>query len=754
MAQATLSPTYNEANEPKKDEDEELYKEFTSEQDMKDEDKFALVTKLDRMFRYALDHTTWVKGRERMVKCFKYREGEQWTPEEIKALEARHQPDTVNNQIAVVVNKLVGDVVNQRVRIGYRGRNAKLDEQEAKLLSDIFLHIRQSNDLEFEERDMADDGFTCGMGVLDVDVEFDDLAQPHIKVRHEDPLTTLPDPDSRTYDWNEDAKFVITAKWWKVEDAAEMYPQAELALKGALSAAVATGDDVGGSGQLGTVDAFKGEKYVDKDNERIRVIRVQYKKKEREQLAIFGDGTSQKFTEKKEITAKLKAAKEAGMKVRIIDRLTSRICVGVYASGILLEHKETDHAFFSLVPYFAYRRKTGEPYSLISLALSMQDAINKRESKALALLTMNQVIAEKSAVDNRDDVQTEVAKPDGYIEVRDGALTNQKFQIEKNLELAQSQFAMHQHAQEDLFKIMGIDPKMGQSTGEIRSGTGLQRKYSEGAKPVATLFDNIRRTRKILARVLLDRVQKYYTPYTTFLITEDKESSREVGITADQMESIRQGSYDVVVDELEDSETAQQEQAQALMQILPQIIPLGPYWVQVLLKLSNLREKDQYINDLKQLSGPPPIAPKVNLQANLDALEPVERAGVWALMGRDDIAQAVQQANPPSVNQIQARTELAKAEIAQQPDGGDQAKQEGEHQKIALEMHAKQQEHGLKLQEMQAKHQTEMASLQMKQQAAEGKHELDVRKHQMALQKMVVGAATKQETGKSNAQES
>lgn len=747
MASSTLSPTY-ESDEPlKKDEDDE-YAEFTSEKDLSDDEQQKLVTKLDKLFSYSLNHPTWKVGRDRMIKCFKYREGEQWTPDEIKELQDRHQPDTVNNQIAVVVNKLVGDVVNQRVRIGYRGRVTKVDQEEADLLSDIFLHIRQSNDLEFEERDMADDGFTAGMGALNVDVTFDDLAQPEIKVRHEDPLIVFPDPDGRTYDWNEDGKFICRANWWKTDDVVEAYPQAEENLKRVMGAAQSAGDN-SGAGQLGAVDAFKGDQYVDKNNDRVRVIEVQYKRKEREQLAIFGDGTSQKFTEKKEILPKLKSAKAAGMQYRIIDRLSYRICVGVYAGGILLEHKETDHKYFSLVPYFAYRRKSGEPYSLITLALSMQDAINKRESKALALLTMNQVIAEKSSVDSKEDVQAEVAKPDGYIEVRDGALTNEKFKIEKNLELAQSQFAMHQRAQEDLFKIMGIDPKMGQQTGEIRSGTGLERKYTEGSKPVATLFDNIRRTRKILARVLLDRVQKYYTPNKTFLITDNKNAPREVGITAELWERVKVGSYDVIVDELEDTETASQQQANQLMQILPQIIPLGPYWVKKILQLTTIRDKENLIKELDALNGPPPVAPKVSLQANLDALEPAERAGVWDLMGRKDIAQMVMQLNPMPTNKLEAQTELQKAQISKAPDGGDAVKAQGEQQKIGLEMQAKQQEHQLKLREMQAKHGTEMSALQMKQQSAEAKHGLDVQKHQMALQKMVVGAATKQEPGAS-----
>jgi hypothetical protein len=732
MSSSTLSPTYS-SDEPRKEaEQEEDYKEFTSEQDLSPEEQQKLVDKLDKMFSYALNHTAWINGRNKMVQCFKYREGEQWTSEELDELKERHQPDTVNNQIAVVVNKLVGDVVNQRVRVGYRGRNQKLDEAEANLLSDIFLFIRQSNDLEFEERDMADDGFTCGMGVLDVDVTFDDMAMPFIKIRHEDPLVVFPDPDSRTYDWNEDAKFIARANWQKLDDVIEQYPQAELGLKGVMGSAMSLGDD-SGSGQLATVDAFKGEKYVDKDNERVRVIQVQYKKYVREQLLILGTGESKKFTEKKEILPILKSAKEAGIEYRIIDRLTHNICVGLYAGGILLEHKETESKFFSLVPYFAYRRKTGEPYSLITLALSMQDAINKRESKALHLLTMNQVVAEKSAVDDKDAVQAEVAKADGYIEVRDGALSGEKFRIEKNLELASTQFQMHERATADLYKIVGVDPRMGQQTGEIRSGTGLQRKYAEGSKPVATLFDNIRRTRKIMARVILDRVQEYYTPNTTLLITDGpEEAGRQVGISADMLQKIKTTQYNVIADELEDTETSQQEQADKLMQILPQVIPLGPYWVQKILQLTTIRQKDEMIQELKAQSGPPPVQPKVNLQANLDALQPIERAGVWDLMGRKEIAQQVLAANPMPSNEMKMTSEISREKLKHQKDPQEAV---AEQQKVQLEMQQLQAEHDIKMRELEAKLQ------------------VDTEKHRMGMEKMAMQAAMPQKpkAGKSNA---
>ena len=724
MAQAVNSPTYEEDGQPKGHEEDEDYKEFTSESDLSEEEKSKLVDKLDKMFSYAADNPSWIRGRNAMIKCFQYREGEQWTEDEKKELEDRHQPDTVNNQISVVVNRLVGDLVNQKFRVGFVGRNQEPDEGLGNVLSDLLMHVRQSNDLEFEERDMAEDGFTGGMGVLDVSVTFDDMDQPEIKVRNEDPLIVFPDPDSRRYDWNEDARFVARAKWWSLDEACETYPQAESYLKSA--GGLSPHGDNSNSAQISNVDHFKGERYVDEDNQRIRLIEVQYKKLEREQVMLLSDGTSHAMPEEAKVKEIIKLAKAQGLTVKMLNRLKTTICVGVYAAGVLLEHKETDHKFFSLVPYFAYRRKTGEPYSLITLALSMQDAINKRESKALHLLNTNQAIYEKSAIDDPAKLAEEKAKPDGNIEVRDGALANNRFQFKENLELAASQFNMHQRAQADLYAIVGMDQRMGQQTGEIRSGTGLQKKYAEASKPVATLFDNIRRTRKIFARVVLDYIQKYYTGEKIILITDDQNAAQTVGINADQMARIKSGLYDVVVTEFEDDPSTQDEHFRILMETLPQLLQFPTPYALELLKASRVRNKEGLMKVLSTPQGPPPVQPKLNLQANLDMLEPVERAGVWELAGKPEIAQAVMQSQPSTVQQMKSTTEIAK----EQMKSGSQ----GEQQKIQLEMsqaqmetQLKMQEHQLKMEAMQTKHQLDMQKMQMQLVMAQAKPQGDIK---------------------------
>jgi hypothetical protein len=626
----------------------------TEEQSKSNED---IVVKLNKYFLYALDHPTWVAGRKNMLKTFEYKEGKQWSADELSTLNDRGQPDTVNNQIAVTVNKLVGDFVDQKFRIGFRGRNSMVDDTVANTLSDIFLYVRQSNDLEYEEKDMAEDGFTCGMGVLEVFVTFDDMFQPEIKVRSEDALVVFPDPDSKRYDWNQDAKFVCRAKWFDLDEAKELYPKA----KGQLEGLVTEASAFAASGQLADVEGFKAENYVDQNRRRVRIIEVEYKKYKREVITLFANGSSLR---KEQVTKEMLAQADAeNTAYEDIERVRPIICRGVFAADILLDHKETKRKFFSLIPYWVYRKKSGEPYSLITLALSMQDAINKRESKALHLLNTNQIIGETNSIGDKETVASELAKPDGVVELPNGALQNKSVLFRNNIELSQAQFAMHEKAQLDFYRITSVDPRTYTSTGELRSGAGVKAKFQEAAKPLVPIFDNLKRTRKIASHVILDYIQNYWTGEKTFLVTDDAKKAREVTIDAPLMQKLKTSQYDVVVDDFVDTATLQQEQAALLMQYLPQILQFGPYWAKKIIMLSDLRDKEQFVQEMEQQGKPPPVQPKIAISATLDALPPEERAFFYETMGNPQLAEEVRNNDRPASGTVKAAVDISKEKI-------------------------------------------------------------------------------------------
>jgi hypothetical protein len=621
-----------------------------------------VLDKCQKWWEYAVSHPSWIEAKQLHLKCFQYREGEQYTAKEKATLEERGQPDTVNNKVAVTINKLMGDFVERKYRIGWRGRNEAADAPLAKLLTDIFRYIRTSNALQFEETDLADDGFTCGFGVMEVFVEFDDLNQPEIKVRSEDSLCVFPDPDWRRYDWNQDARFVARARWFDQDELAERYPKHKDKIKEYKGAPSGSG-----GGQDSAVDQARGKWYFDENKKQLRVVDMEYKESVHEEIVLIDDPEGVlPFQTKKgdpDYDQIMAAVKLRELSTEVINRVKKKLHRCVFIDGCLLEHKVLRQKYYSLVPYVMYRRKNGAPYSLIALGLSMQDAINKREAKAIHLLNTNQIMYETSAVADPDKLADEMHKPDGLMEFRDGALTQQKVVPRSNIEMAQSQFSMHQAAQSDFDAIVGVHPGAPTTTGELRGSAALDRKFTELGKPVARIFENLTRTRTILGNVLLDFVQLYVSPSKVMLITDDKNQEQLMQLSRESVQKLKTAQYDVVIDDFIDSPTKQQEQWQNFMQVLPQIMPYGPYWIKKLLALSDFPDKNEIIQELGAQNGPPPIEPKLSVQANINELMPEERAFFYKRMGDPELAQLVMQKAPQTTTELKSTVDLAKTKM-------------------------------------------------------------------------------------------
>ena len=634
-----------------------------------------ILEKLDKFFSNAIDHPTWKSWRENAVKCFKYKEGDQWTTAEKAELKKRNQPDTVNNQVKVTVDRMVGQFVKQRTRIGYRGRNSPQDEPTAKALSDIYLFIKQNTSLEFEERDMAEDGFTCGFGVLETYMSYDDLFQPEIKIRHEDPFNILPDPNTKRYNWNEDATYICRQKWVDLETAKELYPRHAMKMASLMVEVQ--------SGVLGEVDDFKNDLYFDFDLKRIRIVEIWYKTKEKRDIALFPNGRTEELNGKNRKF--ISGLGKEDTDYRRIDKLESKMRVGVFTGHVLLEHKEVDRENYPFVPYFVHRKKSGEPYSLVFTALTLQDAINKRESKALHILNTNQAIYEKGSVIDKNELAEEMARPDGQIEVERNALSGAKFQIEKNVDLAVTQFSMHNEAKNDFRRVTGINPDALGERSEVRSGVGIARKQAMTDIIIAPVFDNFRRTRIILAKNVLELVQKYYTEPKIFTITDDLNATKVIPFNQEDSEgrliSAKTGIYDVIVEDMPDTTTIQQEQFQTLGAVLPQILPFGPFWTSMLIQLSDIRNKEEILKQIEEMSQPPPSEPTISISAQLNELTAMERAFFYSKMGADQLAQAVLAENKDPAHITKEKMNLIKEQLKVD---GDISKGDLELQKVLL----------------------------------------------------------------------
>lgn len=673
-----------------------------------------LIVSLHNMFTTALDHPTWTSFRTNAQKCFQYKESDQWTSSELAVLKERGQPPTVNNQVKVTLDRLTGQFVKQRTRIGFRGRNYPNDAPIAETLSESFRYISQNTNLEFEERDMFEDGCTGGFGCLEVHVKFNDLFEPEIMVRDEDCFNVFPDPFSRRYDWNEDAAYICRAKWVDIGEAEALYPSH----KHELSSFVGGEAD----GFLASIDNFKRDNYVDSKQQRVRLVEVWYKTRTRKSFLLLPNGESYRKDELK--ASQWKSLKESNPNSRIVDQVHNTMKVGIFTGWVLLDHKDSPHGhnLFPFVPYFTGRKKSGEPYSMIWAALTLQDAINKRESKALHLLSANQTIAEQGGVSDKNEWQTEAARPDGFLEVNRGYF--EKVRIEKNLELAMSQFSMHTDAIANFRRVTGINPDALGERSEVRSGVGIARKQQMTDTIIAPIFDNLRRTRVILAKVILEMIRNYWNEEKIFYITDDLNAAKQVTFSKDYVKAVKEGIYDVISEDMPDTTTLQQEQLQIVSQTLPQIIPFGPAYVQLFLEMSDIPKKEALLEKIKQMSMPPPSDAKFSVSLQWSELTPQEKAVFAAKkLGMPELAQVEMQAGIPPAH-------ISKIQAEQGNDGGQREKAQVDIFKTISDTQQAREGH------------------QMKTQFEREKHQMDMEKKRVDIAKTLITAQTSKNKGK------
>lgn len=573
--------------------------------------KTQLLDNLRRRFLSTLNHTAWSDWRKKAKLCYDYRDGNQWSSADLARLAERKQPPIVNNQIKMMVDYEIGIYLSQRTRTVYRGRNTPADDQSHQTLTALKLFIEQNSQYEFQERDMVEDGTITGFGCIDIRPGYNpETKQIEIQMESIDVFEMYPDPFSRKYDWNQDAQFLSRERWVELGDAILMWPEKKMQLNEVVSAH--------GDGSItGITDTDRDPwnrdtfQWIDSQRNRIRLIEQQWKEKEAVICIRMADGTVSEVTAvpKKQITEFMlqNPGTEVFQEVRDI------LHIAIFTDNILLEHKRDPFKgagmfgspMFTYIPYWVIRKKNGEPYSFVATILPLQDSINKRESKALHLLNTNQAIIEQGNIVDELELAEEMAKPDGIIKVKDIS----QLRIEKNTDLAVTQMNFHQQAVVAIRQVSGKNPDALGEKSPIRSGIGIQRKQQGTATMVSPQFDNLRRTKVIQAKLILDYISRYYTGAMVFRITDDPTMGEFAAQTyavnmmdpgTGQIANVGEYAYDVVAEEQPSATSLHQTHFQVLAQVLPSLAQLPPQYAMLLVEASDMKHKDKLLQMLQQ----------------------------------------------------------------------------------------------------------------------------------------------------------
>lgn len=618
----------------------------------KQEDETQIITRLQR---FIVEATTSPLRRlyeaEASVNyCFA--ENEFYTADELQALLERGQPPTKRNEMAPILERIAGQFIQTRQRVTFLGRNVPADDPVANFAKDYLAHNDSINGLEFEEQEQVWDGNLGGVGWLKSYIATNELGQKYNKIRSLNPFHVYKDPYSVRYDPNDDAKYIIEGSWMDQEDGIALFPDKEEVIRDYISTGYGgTMPHVGNvAASLLNEQGLPGAMYAlsvqgTAGRARIRPFEVWYKRKVKVYYLVDQEGTTA-LPIPLDVKQGHELLKQLGDQFTLATVLQDRMYTGVLLGSLLLHHDVSEHEtnLFPYIPYYSGLKKNGLPLPLASRLVPIVEAINKRESKALAALSNNRAIAEKNAIEDPEKFQIEKARPDGLMEVMDGALANGKVQLIPNTDIGQGQMALLQEDKDAILRVAGQEKAL-EEPSEIRSGSGMARKQMVGAQVITPLHANLRRSRFMRAKLAHAYMKQYLTEEMSFQITDDPNAPRVVQITKGAIQAIKERIYDLVLTEEKDYAVLREQQAEMLLTVLPQLAPLGPGMVKLGIQLTELRDKEGLIKMIDQQSSTGPAMPKISLSQDWKDLTP-EMQAYYALTAYQspELAQAIMQA--------------------------------------------------------------------------------------------------------------
>ena len=627
---------------------------------------------LQRLQRFIVDaalHPTRTQYELESSINYRYIENDFYTSAELAEFAERGQPPTKRNEIAPIMERLAGQFIQTRQVASFLGRNTPADDQAGQFAQDYQRWNDQQNGFEFEEQDLAWDGLIGGVGWLKSWMKRNDLGQMVECTKHLNPYHVFKDPYSTRYDPNDDAKYIGEGSWMDQEDAMALFPDEADAIRALPNGSAGAAPLVFGANiDLSLQNEFlSGNIYLlsvsgNQQRKRVRPFEIWYKRKVR-LYHVFTDAGLLAIPVPLDSTTAMAIVKELGPRIHAQKTFQDRMYTGVFLANLLIHHDVSEHRtnLFPYMPFYSALRKNGAPLPISSRLVPINEAINKRESKALALLTNNKIIAEKSAVEDPDAAQEENAKPDGFVEVRDGAISGNRILFQNNLDIGRAQIELLQEDKDALRRVSGQGNESMGMPSEVRSGVGIARKQMMGALIVMPIQNNLRRTRYMKARLSFELMKQYMTEEMAFQITDDPNAAKTVTLTAGVLQALKERTYDIVITEIKDYAVVREQQAEMLLTVLPQLAQLGPGMVKIGLQLTDLRDKEGLIKMVDAMHQPQPVQPKMTLALSWPDLTP-EMQAYLALVSfqSPELAQAILQKkdDPAFVQKIKA--ELAK----------------------------------------------------------------------------------------------
>lgn len=550
-------------------------------------------------------------------------DGEQWDPEDVAVLRDRGQMPLVYNEVAPMVDWMIG--TERRTRLDYKVLPRTEDDvQGADAKTKVVKYVSDVNGLPFVKSQAFSDSMKAGLGWVDVGIR-DDPTQEAVYVEYEDWRRVLYDSKGSQKLTLDDGRYVFRWRLMDEDVAAMMFPGRRDAIYRAASMyeSMWDWDDEEPQGWGAAFDSFSGGRVLaggrsstagaDGTYRRrmVKVIECQYRTPVATKIIAAGAFAGAPVMDNDAILA---AALEEDPGLSIIDKVMMRVHTAIFTESDMLAWgiNPYRHNRFTLTPIWCYRRTRDRlPYGMVRRVRSVQQDLNKRASKALFLLNSNQVVMDEGAVDDIDVLREEVASPDGVIIKK----ANKGLQIRRDSEMANGQVEIMALDAQSIQKSAGVaQENLGRQTNAV-SGEAIKARQTQGSVVTTEPFDNLRLASQSIGQKVLSLVEQFYTEEKVIRLTGAKDEIEWV--TVNQMDVDADGTVRILNDitaSIADFVMSEQDYAGTLRQVMfdsinaiAQRLPpeIALRIMTIAMEFSDLPNKDEIVQAFRRITGDP-----------------------------------------------------------------------------------------------------------------------------------------------------
>lgn len=542
----------------------------------------------------------------------------QWAQEDAAEVMDRGQAPLVFNRIAPSVDWIAG--MEKRMRVDFQVLPREKDDIEGALTKTKLLkYVSDVNRIPFLRSRAFEDSLKVGIGWMEDSIQTDPEQDPAFS--DQVPWREMWwDSNARKLDLK-DARYMFRAKWVDLDIAEAMFPDRKAKLRQASVAATLVSQDEDELYYMG--ERLDGADYglpsmsrraflsdttmVENRRDRVKLIEAWYRLPEEVQILVGGQYDRETYDPKNDGH---KAAIKAGQ-AKIFKNTRMCVYVAMMTESHLLSHMKSPyrHDRFPYTPYWCFQRgRDGMPYGYIRRVRDIQEDLNKRASKALFLLSTNQLIGDWDAFDDWDEAREEASRPDGVLAHRKGA----QIEIRRDAELATAHLELMNLDARMIQEIGGTtDDNMGRET-NAKSGVAIRARQDQGLAVTARAFDNMRFAIQVEGETQLSNIEQFYTEPKVYRITgTDDHDWVEINQpmvrpdgTVEFLNDITARQADFVVDEQDLTQSIRQSMFEYLMTVLAKLPPeLSIQLLDLAIEFADLPGYEKFVSRIKKING-------------------------------------------------------------------------------------------------------------------------------------------------------